>query len=205
MEAFMEIYPSEVIEIITDLLFIGQPIEKLPAVDLILVFGSDFIKGTVDAIEEIISQKKLSENGKIVFSGATGSLNAGKESEALRMAAEIKERHIINENRILTECNATNAYQNLEFSKTLIENNGGFEQYDKILFVGKAFMLRRTQMCAKRLGYPMGKIYYHGLVDYTARNIAPDNWWIREDARKRVMEEVERIGKYSAKGDLDIF
>lgn len=199
------VYPSEVIKMITEFLFIGKPIEELPQVDLILVFGSDFIKGTVDAIEEIIANKKLSQNGHIVFSGATGSLNAGKESEAIRMAAEIKERDIIDERRISVESNATNAYQNLEFSKVLIENIGGFEKYDKILFVGKAFMLRRTQMCAKRLEYPMEKIYYHGLVDYTARNIAPDNWWIMEDARKRVMEEVERIGKYSAKGDLDIF
>lgn len=199
------IYPSEVIKTITEFLFIGQPIENLPQVDLILVFGSEFVDGTVDAIEEIIAKKKLSQNGQIVFSGKYGSTNAGSESEAIRMADEMNKRGIISEDKIFIESNAMNCNENLAYSKPIIEKIGGFDQFDKILFIGMAFMLRRTQMNAKRLGYPMEKIYYHGLVNYNARNIAPDNWWIREDACKRVMEEVERIGKYSAKGDLDIF
>ena len=51
-------------------------------------------------------------------------------------------------------------------------------------------------MYAAKFGYPFEKMQYYGTVDTEGKNIGPDTWWQSEDARKRVMAEIERIGKY---------
>jgi hypothetical protein len=50
----------------------------------------------------------------------------------------------------------------------------------------------------------MEKMQYFGTVDAQGKNIGPNTWWHSEDAVKRVMGEVERIGKYFREGFLDI-
>lgn len=48
------------------------------------------------------------------------------------------------------ENKATNSYENLNYSKQIIEEQfGGFEHCKKILFVAKAFVTRRIEMTAK--------------------------------------------------------
>ena len=197
-------YPSDIIKIITEMLFIETPKDKMFHADLVIVFGSDFIKGTIDKIEELNNQGVIDCNSKIILSGATGSLDAGKESEAKRLFAEALSRGL-SEKMFVVEDKATNSFENLLFSKKLIEDMGGFEIYEHILFISKAFLSRRAQMGAAQLGYPMHKIEYCGLVDKEGRNIAKDSWWERDESRLRVMAEVERIGKYAGKGDLSLF
>ena len=40
--------------------------------------------------------------------------------------------------------------------------------------------------------------------DFEERGCEKDKWWINDEARIRVFQEIERIGKYLVKGDLDI-
>lgn len=197
-------YPSETIKKITEFLFIEEPISAIPKADLVIVFGSEFIKGSIDAIELLMESGIITKETKIILSGATGSINAGKESEAKRMHVEAISRGI-EPSMFWVEDRATNAFQNLEYSKEIIVSMGGFEKFSTILFVGKSFMLRRTQMGAATLEYPQEKVHYYGLVDRQGRNIGADCWWQREESRTRVMQEIERVGKYAAKGDLSIF
>lgn len=197
-------YPSETIRQITEFLFIEDPIDSIPPADLVIVFGSEFIKGSVDALEQLTGAGVITRASKVILSGATGSINAGMESEAVRMYNEALSRGMAKET-FTVEDKATNSYQNLEYSKDIISGMGGFDRFESILFVGKSFMLKRTKMCAAGLGYPVDRIKYFGLVDREGRNIARDCWWEREESRTRVLQEVERIGKYAAKGDLSIF
>ena len=60
-------------------------------------------------------------------------------------------------------------------------------------------------MYVSKLGYPAEKMQYYGTVDREGKNIGADIWWKSDEAIERVMAEVERIGKYYAKGDLSIF
>ena len=197
------IFPSDTIEAITNLVFVKTPATDLVPSDLIIVFGSEFIEGTISELKRIIDTELFIQNGKIVLSGATGSLNAGKESEARRMFEEAI-RVGLDPDIFIIEDRATNALENIIFSKEKIVELGGFDQFNSILFLGKAFMMRRAQMSAMAQEYPMNKIQYYGLVDRNGRNIAADSWWERDESRVRVLQEVERIGKYSAKGDIEI-
>ena len=105
----------------------------------------------------------------------------------------------------IQENRATNAYENLLFSKELIERLGGFSAFQSILFIGKAFMMRRVSMYAAHLDYPGERLQYFGTVDKNGRNIGPDCWWKTTPATERVMAEIERIGKYYKNGNLGLF
>ena len=114
--------------------------------------------------------------------------------------------------RLVLEDQATNSYENLAFTKKLIEENEvlfsdarELGAFGRILIIGKSFMMRRVEMCARRLGYPMEKLAYFGTVDREGRNIGKDCWWLNESAVARVFGEIERIGKYAAEGDLSVF
>lgn len=198
-------YPSETIKQITEFLFACNDETQIPISDLVVVLGNDFIEGTVKEIDRLYRNGKINTNGKVIFSGATGSLNAGKESEAIRMYhCAVNQFHLPKE-LFLIEDKATNAYQNLEFSRPIIESLGGFSAFSNILLIGKSFLARRALMGAKTLEYPMDKIYYFGTVDREGRNIGADCWWEKKESADRVMQELERVGKYTVSGYLSIF
>ncbi len=98
------------------------------------------------------------------------------------------------EGLFIKELNAKNAYQNFEFSKSIIGDLGGWNCFERILCVCKAFLLRRASMYAAKFGYSADKMQYYGTVDRSGKNIGPDTWWQNNDAVKRVMAEIERIG-----------
>ena len=196
---------SRTIMDITRFLFIGTSKEELLPSDLVLVMGNDYIDGTIAEIYALYQQGKIVPDAKIILSGATGVVDAGKELECKRLFACAVEKYGMPEELFIEEPNAKNSCQNFEFSKPVIEDLGGWDKFDRILCIGKAFLLRRASMYAAKFGYPFEKMQYYGTVDTEGKNIGPDTWWQSEDARKRVMAEIERIGKYYASGDLSIF
>jgi len=200
-------YQTSTIKAITDLLFLDEEIENIPYCNLVLVFGSNFTSGTIDALEQLMISHTIDSKSKIILSGNVGSLNKdSKQPEAVQMYNEAMKRNIFSPEMFILEPNATNCYENAMLSKKIIfEKFGGFERFDNILFVAKSFMTRRCEMSSSSLGYPMEKIHYYGLVDEKGRNIGKNNWWLSNDATIRVLAEVERIGKYAQKGDLSIF
>lgn len=199
-------YPSKTIKAITDFLFIGLDKESLKPSDLVLVLGNDYIDGTMKVVNELFRDGIIKENAKIILSGATGTLNAGKEPECDRLYISAVEKFGMPPEIFVKENRATNAYLNFLYSKELIHNLlGGFDSYQQILCIGKAFLLRRASMYAAKLEYPERKIQYFGTVDIEGRNIGKDTWWTNEIAIKRVLAEVKRIGEYGMSGDLSIF
>lgn len=198
----LEKYPSENVAAITNFLFIENEMNELRKIDLVLVLCNDNIVGIASLINKLFINGVIADHSKIIISGATGSLNKGKEKEFIRVRDELVKTYNYKENLFVLEENATNIYENLLYIKEMIES---FENYNNILIVGAAFALRRIKLTATRLSYPIEKIQYVGTVDENNRNIGKNSWWKSETAKKRVYEEIERIGKYLIKGDLDIF
>lgn len=197
-------YPSDLIKIITELVFIETPQNKLVQTDLIVIFGSKYNIGAIDALEDIMKKGLVPSTAKVILSGKNGSLNAGDEPEAKQMYDEIIRRGW-DPSMFIIEDQSTNNRENILFSQKIInEQLGGFDQFHKITFIGMSFMLRRSQMAAKLLNWP-DRIQYIGLVNPEGRNIKADSWWENADSKNRVLQEVERIGKYAASGDIGIF
>ncbi len=198
-------YPSETIKAITEFLFIGADECNLIPSDLVLVLGNDYIDGTMAAVKNLYCSGKIKSDAKIILSGATGTLNAGKAPECDRMFESAVEHFDMSAEMFIKENRATNASENFAFSKLIIEDLGGFDRFDSILCVGKAFLLRRASMYAAKQGYPIEKMQYFGTVDTEGRNIGKTTWWKSDAAVERVLAEIRRIGEYGLSGDLSIF
>ncbi len=198
-------YPSETIKAITEFLFIEQRMENLKSSELVLVLGNDFIDGTAEQIYNLYHSGSIAPHAKIILSGATGALNAGKQPECDRLHASATEKFHMPPELFIKERQAANAYQNFLYSKQIIQDLGGFDCFSQILCIGKAFLLRRASMYAAKLEYPVEKMQYFGTVDTEGRNIGKDTWWRSEAAIERVLAEIKRIGEYGLQGDLSIF
>ena len=209
MESMTIQYPNDTVRAISEFLFLETPASDLGLCDLTIVLGNDFIDGTMREVRRLLDLGVIAPESKIVLSGATGLLNAGKEKECIRMFRSGVETFGIAPERLVMEDQATNSYQNLAFTKKLIEEDRAafpdkrdLDSFARILIIGKSFMMRRAEMCARRLDYPMEKLAYFGTVDREGRNIGKDSWWLNDSAIARVYAEIERIGKYAGGGDL---
>ena len=195
---------SLTINAITEFLFIGEDINILYPCDLVIVLGNDFVDGTMEKVKLLFDKGIILKNAKIILSGATGEASAGKDLECNRMYNSAVETFHMPYEMFIKEPKAKNAYENFKYCKEIIEELGGFEKFNSILCVGKAFLLRRASMYATKFEFPAEKMQYFGTVDTEGKNIGPNTWWQNEDAIKRVMAEIERIGKYYNEGFLSI-
>lgn len=198
-------YPSEIIKGITEFLFIGTEKKMLLPSNLVIVLGNDYIDGTVSEIHDLYKDGFIKTEARIILTGSTGSLNAGFEAECDSLYNLAVKKYCMPEKMFIKENNAKNAFENLLFSRDIIEQIGGFESFDQILIIGYAFALRRISMYVSKLNYPADKIQYYGTVDEKGRNIGSESWWLSDVAINRVMAEIERIGKYYKSGNLGIF
>lgn len=191
-------YPSDTIKYISDLLFCES--DKLNPCDLAIVLGNDYL-GTMDDVFRLYQNGFI--RGKIILTGH--SAQGDKVPEAERFYKRGLALGLPDNMMIMEPC-ATNSHENLLFSKRIIEDElGGFDRWEGVLFVAKAFVLRRIRMTARALDYPSDdSLFYYGTVDKENRNIARDNWFERDISTKRVLEELVRIGQYTLKGDLSL-
>ena len=190
---------SENIKAITDFIFIENNIDEITESKLVVVLCNNSIDDLAFKIDRLFKDGKVSHNSKIILSGASGKLDVNLDKECIRLCNELVDNYGYDKSLFILEDKATNIYENLLYSKQYIES---FDGYDNIIMIGAAFALRRIKMCASRLDYPVDKIQFIGTVD--DRNISKDDWWKNDLSKLRVYEEIERIGKYLVKGDLDI-
>lgn len=195
---------TKVIDAITKFLFIGDEMQNLSPCDLVIVLGNDFIVGTIRQISKMYSKKIINNNTKIILSGATGVASAGKDLECNRMYDCAVNMFAMPKELFIKEPYAKNTFENFLYSKQIIRDLGGFDKFNNILCVGKAFLLRRASMYAAKFAFPEHKMEYYGTVDVEGKNIGPDTWWKSEESIKRVMSELERIGRYYNEGYLSL-
>ena len=189
-------FPNDTIRTITELVFLRT---EYFACDIALVTGNDYIK-TMDSVKWLYDNHYIRK--KIVISGH--SAKRDRIPEAIRFFEYGKEIGIPADTMVL-ETNAQNTYENLLYSKTVIEEKiSSFSDINSVLFVAKAFVTRRIQMTAQAIYPPHLAYCYFPIVDKEGRNIGCDNWWHSEFATRRVLEEMERIATYTLKGDLSL-
>lgn len=190
-------YPNENIKAITEFLFIEEDINAIKKSDLLIILCNNAVKELAEAYDKLYEKEIIGKETDVIISGNCGSLDQNEDKECFRVFDNIKNK---NSNFIFEE-EATNIYENLLFSKKKLEN---IDKYTNIIFIGNSFALRRIKLCAVRLGYPIDKIHYVGVTQKEGRNIGKDTWWNNPTSKQRVYAELERIGKYLIKGDLDI-
>ena len=184
---------------ISEFLFIGEEIENLKSSDLVIVLGNDNISDIAKCFDSIYKAGKINKKTKIILSGKGGILDSFKVKECFRIRRELINNYGYPKSMFILEPKATNIYENLEYSKKMVN----LDDYKMITMIAAPFALRRTKLCANKIGYPMERVQFVGIVD-TIRNINKETWWKNKKSRTRVYTEIERIGKYLSKGDLEI-
>ena len=193
--------PTETSEAITDFLFIGREEKELSVYDLVIVCGNEQTDETCADLIKLMDHVK--SDAVIVFSGRNGCVNPGTVPEGERMHHYFVEHRSGYTQTLIVENKAGNTLENFSNSLPLIERIKPLSSFGRILVVCKAFLARRAKMCALSCGYPAeDRMDFFGTV--SGKRIEPDGWFKDPDTAKRVMEEVERIGKYFVKGDLSL-
>ncbi len=181
---------------ITEFLFIGKDYDELTNYDLVIMLGNNFYKEMALVIKRLYDDKKINDDTIIIISGKKGTLNKNiTECEAEIIYKNILELGLDLDCRL--EKNASNVKENLIYSKEIV---GTFKDYKKVLIIGKAFIARRVLMTLKALGEDTDNIHFLGIE----KDIRKDDWDKNDYAKKRILEELIRIGKYTIKGDLDL-
>ena len=192
---------SENIRAITNFLFIEDDYVKLKYADLVIILCNSNIDAIAKKVDYLFKKKIIDNNSLIVISGNHGMKNYLGEKECILVQNLLVDKYGYDKKLFVLEEKATNIYENLYYSKEIIKD---MDKYNNILIIGAAFALRRIKLCASGMNYPLDKMQYVGTVNTKKRNCGKDNWWKKESARIRVYQELERIGKYLIKGDLDI-
>ena len=192
---------TESIKAITDFLFIEDDIDKLKPADLVVVLCNNNIDGIAKKIDELFKLGVIHDKSQIIISGKHGVLDNFDDEEAVMVQRKLTEAYGYSADMFMLEKEATNIYENLSYSKKLVDD---INNYKHILLIGVSFAMRRIKLCAAGLGYPIERVQLAGMIDFKKRNCDKNNWWKNDKARIRIYQEIERIGKYLVKGDLDI-
>jgi uncharacterized SAM-binding protein YcdF (DUF218 family) len=177
------------LESITNFIFIS---DKLSKSDLIIVPGTSRQSIIKKALE--VYNKGLARY--IITTG--GILNDKGISESEQQKQYLIDNGVPN-NIILNESKSTNTKENAIYAKKELDINR--IKYNKIILISKTYHARRILMTFTS-AFPNSDIKIASVVD--DRNITKDNWYKDKGKRDKVMEEVEKIGKYYLKGDLSI-
>lgn len=93
---------------------------------------------------------------------------------------------------ILKEDKATNTFENARFSMEVLQQQGIHPK--KIVLVCKNYHARRA-LLTYQFHFPRETVFYVSpIIDNTG--ISKDNWFLDEDKITRVMDELEKVGKY---------
>ncbi len=181
---------------IAKFLFIGKEFDELKKYDLVIVFGNNLYEETAIVLYNLFQKKKIDKNTTIIISGNKGIKNQDITSTEAEIIYNYFAKYNLDIPCIL-EKNATNTKENLIFSKKLLKD---LNNYQNILFVCKSYLARRALMTADKLNFPLNKIDIYGVESEFGKN----NWYTSPQATKRVLEELERISKYTISNDLKL-
>jgi len=177
------------IEEITKYIFLSSDLQKA---DLAIVFGTRHPEAVKRAVE--IYKRKL-----VPLILITGGLNrVTRKIEAYEMAGKMINLGVKKKD-ILLEDKSTNTLENVLFSKKTIEEQIGFDNIGTILVVVKHHHSRRALMTLKK--HLPGTIKFLPAT-YKICGFTKDDWFRKEEGRKKILSEVEKIKSYLKKGDI---
>lgn len=129
--------------------FASQPAQA----DYLLVLGAG-IRG--DQIPPLLKQRvdaalrylRTYPESRAIVSGGRGPGETITEAEAMKRYLT---QHGIEESRVIKEEESTSTFENLKYTKTILQNNG-WSGEDRLVIVTSDYHLFRTRMLARRLG-----------------------------------------------------
>ncbi|MCB9803058.1 YdcF family protein [Candidatus Nomurabacteria bacterium] len=181
---------EEEVKKITEYLFLK---ENVVQADLGFVFGTIHYKELVDLVSKLDKEKFFN---KILISG--GKKFPESIIEAKSIATALIKKGIKAE-CLLLEDKATNTLENVLFSRRLLKSKGALDKIDSILLITKNYHSRRALMTIKKY-FP--KDIKFSLATYDAYGFNKDDWWVKKENNKRVVNEFKKIERYLAKGDI---
>jgi len=174
---------------ITNFIFISDTLSKS---DVIISSGT-FRRGVIEKVLEVYN------DGFAPYIITTGGVKNDKgvtESESQR---KFLIDNGVPESRIFSENRFTNTRENAVFAKEVLDRND--IKYKDIILVSKTYHARRILMTFLA-NFGDSNIRISSVVD--DREITKDNWYLDSEKVRRVLGEVEKIGKYFLKGDLSL-
>ncbi|CAM3636963.1 YdcF family protein [Marinicrinis lubricantis] len=167
---------------ITDFIFVETDLEPS---DVILVPGSSHPPLMEKAAE-------LYHQGFAPYILPSGGSTLHVETTEWEFLRQIGMASGVPQERILEEDRATNTFENARYSYAVLQETG--VKHEKIILVCKAGHARRALMSYQTV-FPRETIF--GVAPVADRNgLNKENWFMTEEGIKRVMTEVQKIGKY---------
>lgn len=165
--------------------------------DIALVFGT--WNAWKESVEKAAELYKDSLVPKIIVSGGANPVTGIIEGDL--MAIELEKLGVLKKD-ILVENRSTNTLENVLFSKEIIDKQLGFKNINVVTAVVKNYHARRALMTLRK--HLPKNIELKSAVYVSAYyNFTKENWHKTERGKEKVMEEVNKIKTYLAKGDLE--
>ena len=164
--------------------------------DIALVFGT--WNAWKESVEKAADLYNMGFVPKIIVSGGINPTNGVIEGDL--MAIELEKLGVPKKN-ILIENKSTNTLENILFSMPIIDKELGLQNIHIITAVVKNYHARRALMTLRK--HAPQNIQLKSAAYATAHYpFTKENWYNTENGNKKVMEEVEKIKIYLAKGEL---
>lgn len=167
-----------------------------PQGDIAFVFGTG--NSWKESIEKTVELYKKGLTSKIIFSGGFNKKYGIIEGEAMaKQAVKLG----VNKKDILIENKSTNTLENDLFSIQIIDSEIGLQNVKIITAVVKNYHARRALMTLRK-HIPKGIRLLAAAYDSEYYPFTKTNWHVTIAGRQQVIEEIEKIKTYLAKGDL---
>ena len=171
---------------------------KNPHGDVGLVFGT--MKALRESVEKAAELYQSQYVNKLLVSGGYNKKFAKVESDL--MAKELVKLGVPDES-IIKERKSTNTLENVLFSKDLLDKELGLENINTIVAVVKNYHSRRALMTIrKHFPQRIKLLAYPYICDYCP--FTSENWANSDNGREKVIEELQKIEEYLAKGDIGL-
>ena len=157
-------------------------------VDIAIVLGSS--KAHIYRLPPVVDAYKKGNVKKIITSGHTRKMNERYINEGKFLRDKALEMGV-SESDIIVEGNAENTWENLYFSREILEQKGLLTDGRTIAIATSSYHMRRSLCIAKRVfaPYNLNIISFLGEDNSTRR----DTWYANEKGRKRCYGEIYKI------------
>lgn len=177
---------------ITGLLFVPS---ADVAADLALILGAPNTSSADAALS--LYQRGLTRHIMITGRGATP-----RGPEEWRMMESYLLSNGVDPRHIWLEKAATNTLENMRLSAALIETAFGWDNVRSVALCCKPLHARRALLTARTI-FPPGVALSVACPRHPG-DLQPETWWRTDTGISRVMGELQRIGEYTIKGDIDL-
>lgn len=183
-----------IIEDITNFIFIGKGLEELSHYDLLIINADWAEEKLAKDMKLMLDKNIIDDNTLFIICESHGNIN--ERSSATILTNYLKKEGLVN--KIIIDDKYISNPEILKNIDKLVNIN----DYTKILRIAKDFVARRWYMNAKRYNFPIDKCDFYGVVDN--RNISKNDWYKSEVGINQVMKEFINIGEQTINNELSI-